>query len=347
MSIFLNRDPQYITADEAVASLQAMIKERAAKLADYQKVIEMAMGQLEEIQAFSYCDDGICIDGSGCGISFPCCGVTSYELYVRDGCPDCWEFMPSRLACGKIQTSIPFAATGKLVVYGRNRYVPDQATVADSLLDASTGDYTIYLDGQPEIQPFGFIQICDNVFFYYCKSGKQWAADAGIDYPDHLYYGEDETEFLPEDPPHADPDFSTVAGYRPLGTHTALQVRANVRCGRLDTIDPVAILAGAVVKFPMAFDTRRHVNLLLYTAAEMLYIRLISSCSSPKDIERYTGMNDYYAKKAQAERLMIRPLKKKRLVNHNANDFRSSLSLRSRWPAYDYGLPTGRCGCGC
>lgn len=347
MSIFLNRDPQYITSDEAVASLQAMIKERSAKLADYQAVVQMAMGQLEEIQAFSYCDDGITIDGSGCGISFPCCGVKSYELYVRDGCPDCWEFMPSHLSCGKIQASIPFAATGKLVVYGHNRYVPDQATVADSVLDATTGDYTIYLDGQPEIQPFGFIQICDNVFFYYCKSGKQWAADTGIDYPDHLYYGEDETEFLPEDPPHADPDFSAVAGYRPLGTHTALQVRANVRCGRLDTIDPVAILAGAVVKFPMAFDTRRHVNLLLYTAAEMLYIRLISSCSSPKDIERYTGMNDYYAKKAQAERLMIRPLRKRRLVNHNANDFRSSMSLRSRRSAYDYGLAAGRCGCGC
>lgn len=347
MAIFLNRDPQYISNDEAVTQLRALARERAAKLADYELAIQMAMNQLEQLQAYMYCDDNITIDGSGCGVSFPCCGVTSYELYVRDGCPDCWEFMPSKLACGKIQTSIPFCATGKLVVYGRNRYVPDQHTVADSVLDSETGDYTIYLDGQPEIQPFGFIQICDDIFFYYCKSGKVWAADAGIDYPDHLYYGEDETEFLPEDPPHADPDFTTVAGYRPLGTHTALQVRTNVRCGRLDVTDPAAILAGTLVKFPMAFDTRRHANLLLYTAAELLYMRLISSCSSPRDIERYTGMNDYYAKKALAERAYVRPLKKHRLVNNSANDFRSSLSLRTRRSAYDHGLAARGCGCGC
>ena len=345
MSLAIYNQPQFMLFSALIAELQNVIKERAAKQADFEQVMQRAIDQFEEIDTYAWCDD-ITLDGTGCGTSFPCCGVERYELWVLAGCPDCWEFQPSHLECGVIRTPLAMCATGKLVVFGRNRYLADANTAADATYDATTGDYTVYLDGQPEIPPFGFIQHCQDIYFYYCKSGKNWPTDEGIDFPDHLYYDEDETDFLPEEL-HEDPDFSAVAGFRPYGNHTALSVRTGIRCGRLDNNTPLELPAGSTIQFPLAFYSRLHINALLWTAAEMLYARLVSSCSRQRDIERYTAMQDHYAKRAAAARATMPRLRKKRVMRKDANDFRSSLSLYPRRSPLGYGRTTRECCGGC
>lgn len=335
MTVALTRDPIYLTLSEIKSRLQDLVKERAAKSADYDEAIQMAVDQIEEIATFAYTDDNVTINGTSCAIALPCAAILSYELYVRQGCPDCYEFMPSRLEFNQIHVDIPMAATGKLLVYGSNQYVEDQHTVATPVYDSTTGTWAIYLDGQPEIQPFGFIKIGPDVYLYYCKDGQQWQADAGIVPSDYMYTDEDYADTLPEES-HGDPDFSEVADFRPTGVHTVLNVVVDVRKGRSDEIDPLKVLSGTLVSFPLCFDTRNHVNLLLYSAAAHLYVRLISSCSSQKDIERYTAMNDYYEKKATTQRANVRKVRRKKTVRRDANHFRTTSPLSARWSApYD------------
>lgn len=330
MTVSLTRDPIYLTLSEIKSRLQELVKERAAKSADYSEAIQMAVDQIEEIATFAYADDNIVIDGTSCAIALPCAAIQSYELYVRQGCPDCYEFMPSRLEFNHIRVDIPMRATGKLLIYGSNQYVEDQYTTAAPVYDSASNTWVIYLHGQPEIQPFGFIKIGPDVYLYYCKDGQEWAEDAGIVPGDYMYTDEECAGTLPEES-HGDPDFSEAAGFRPSGVHTALNVVTDVRKGRSDEVDPLQVLAGTTVSFPLCFDSRNHVNLLLYSAAAHLYVRLISSCSSAKDIERYTAMNDYYEKKATTQRANVRKVRRKKTVRRDANNFRTSSPLSTRW----------------
>ena len=340
MTITIQGVPVFHDPDQLAAKLSDLVNERSATAGRVASAVERAISELSGVLAYSICDDNITIDGSGCGLTMPCCGIVDYELWVRQGCPDCYEHMHSSIECGKIRTTIPMKATGKLIIYGRNEYSAPARTIGTPAYDDTSAEWTIYLDGQPDIPPFGFCSICDDVYFYYCKAPRTWTQDAGVTEADYMYTGEDDTVTLPEES-HGDPDFSTMPGYQPTGIHTALTLVTSIQCGRGDEVSLPVVQDGTVVSFPLAYTNAAHVNAALYCAAEHLYVSLIGSCRSPRDIERFTGMNEYYEQRKLRALSSITRVKAKRITSRHANNFRSNYPLHSRWPWPHDGRFTG------
>lgn len=345
MAINLSTIPQFITIPELITRLKAMVKERAAEDDDYAEAVRFAVEEASDISAYAYCDGEVEFDGTGCGVTMPCCGIEKFELYGPIGCADCWELIPAEVRCGKIITAMPTLMTGKLLIYGSNAYTDPAYTAANTSYDSVNDEWTLYLEGQPDIPVFGFAKICDDIYFYYCKSGTTFTQPNGIYPQDWMYTDEDCEGPLPEES-HGDPDFSEVGGWVPTGTHSALTLRKNIVCGKTDEVDMASILPGTEVVFPLAFHSSAHMNMVLYGAAENLYFRLVSSCSTARDIDRYTAMNKYYADRRERAIMQMPKIYRGKIRSRHANDFRSNgaLSYRHRNRYYSGLYPCVGCG---
>lgn len=326
-----------MTSDSLVTRLKTLVREKAANDTDFTEAVRFAIEEASDITTYSYCDDKVIFDGSGCGVTMPCCGIEKFELWGPVGCPDCWEYIPADLRCGKIVTTIPIKTTGKLLIFGANSFTETAKTGANPSYDSASEEWTIYLDGQPDIPAFGWCQICDDIYFYYCKSGTTFTQHAGITEQDWMYTEEDDALTLPEES-HTDPDFSAIPGYQPTGVHSALTLRRNIVCSKADAVDIAAVAPGTPILFPLAFENNAHMNMILYGAAENLYFRLIGSCSTMRDTDRYTAMNEYYAARRERAIMQAPKIWKGKVRTRHPNDFRTSGPLsarhRYRWPYY-------------
>ena len=341
MSVYhIEQNLNFKTFDQLVTELSELVSERNASSAQLQQAMRRAISETENYTAWSV-TYSVSIDSSLCLQAMPCCGIRNFRYQSRiSNChgQGCYRDTNAWLEHGQLRIPPSAVGDGLLTVYGFNEVTATQETITNA--DVVGDEYWIYLKGQPEIPPFGFIQICGETFFYRCKSGYEWTQIDGVTEDEYTWMIDSEVGVSSEpDVPY--PDFTGLGKYRPRGAHTVLYAVPVDNCGRIQQVNPELTFPGTDVVFPVVYSAQAYTNLLISTAASSLYLSMINSCSSAKDTERYKSMREFYQQDQQRLIAKVPRTKKPRIVTRN--DFTAD-TLRTEWPTVSpRGIPYQRC----
>lgn len=344
MVYHIDQNLTFKTFDTLVAELGELTNERSASQTQRQLATRRAISEMENYPAWSVVYS-VTIDETLCLQPLPCCGITqfSYQTQVFPNCQGegCYHNVPSAtIEHGQLRVPRHAYGDGRLTVYGFNEVTDRQETGPGA--DVIGGEYHVYLKGQPEIPSFGFLRICEENFFYRCKSGYEWGDEAGLTIGDYTIQILSTDEVDSGDGLSASPTFTDLGKYRPRGAHTVLYTQPVDDCGRMQQVQPELLFPGTEVEFPIVYHSSAYANLLLSTAAAHLYMALINSCTSAKDTERFTNMREYYTQEQQRLIAKVPRVKKARVITRN--DFKPTDTLQPGWPAFSpRGLPYKRC----
>lgn len=333
-------DLTFKTVEQLRVMLAELANERSASQRQYELALERAIAELENYSAWGV-TYRVTIDETLCLQPLPCCGIKefSYQTQVFQNCQGegCYQNVSGIvLEHGQLRVPRHAYGDGLLTVYGFNRSTANQQTVSGA--DLVDDEYHIYIKGQPDIPSFGFLRICEDLFFYRCKSGYEWTPEVGLtaeDYTIQLLSTDevDSTEGLT-----VDPDFTGLGKYRPPGANTVLYAVPVDECGRVQQVYPDRLFPGTTVEFPIAYSAHAYANLLLAVAANHLYRSLISSCTSTKDVERFSKTQEYY--QGERQRLLAKLPRTKKPKVKAQNVYRTADALRPERPAFDArGIP--------
>lgn len=289
-----------MSMEELISQLSDQINEKRANRKNKQVAIERALGELNLSPAFEFCVN-LDLSSRSCENPLPCCGMENMKLQVNLGCDTCWKDLEIfKINCGKLVIPNPFSGEARAIVSVYNEIVENAETVSQvKKLDCGV---EIYVKGQPDFPPSGFLRVGCQDFFYTCRAGKEFE-DNGI-------AGEEITEDLEE-----------AGRTRVCGVHTTIFAHPVDDCGRIIEWSSVeSIPAGSVVEFLVAFQDPGYLNALLSSAVENVLLALMDGCANDRDLTRYQNLLKIYQGRSQKLRSMQRRTKRKGI--RYSNDFR-------------------------
>ena len=343
-------DFRMITATELVEELKSLICEPSLKQSYIETAIKSAINEDDHRPAIAL-TFGQTFTKEECDYPAPCSGARVIAVEAIGDCPtnDCYIPIWFQQKRNRIRVNYTFDGTGRITSIIPNRFITNKLTIALAVETSTEGLWQIYIEGQPEIPGSGIIRICGDPWVYAYKTGTTFAS-ATIDSTDTF----SSADGLPP-PAETEDEFEVVilgeqgtttvvepsyGAPAPSGKHTCLYAQRISNCGRLADSELVTEMAGAVVEWPLIFNSGAYKEYLLALAISKAFTYLINSTRSDKDVQRFATLQDHWEK--QAARLhgkipKFMPGTSRRQFLHDP--FRSSFSLRSRPSStYDGGL---------
>ena len=352
-------DIRMMKPDELLAEVRAIVTEPVLTETMAQRALLSSIREDDHRQIATITYDTT-FDCNECEYDAPCSGMRIVSVGAKCACPpgtltetcftDVWFEMPHNNA---IRLACPIDGDGRITMSIGNRYIPAQCTAALTL-PSTTGSWSIYLEGQPEIPGSGVIRICGDPWVYTRKAGVTFSAtmidssdmfDSEVGLPVATEEASETYEIviIGETGEAVSTTVSVTYGQpAPTGNHTALYAQRLANCSRLADSDISEKLEGVVVEWPLLYVNGVHKEYLVAMAISKCYTYMINSSRSDKDVNRFATLQKHW--QDEAARLSFK-LPKSAVaatkIKRVRDDFRSTFPLRSRRSPINDGRLTG------